>query len=186
MQNFLKYTLMSAALIVAGVTAASAFELTSPDVKEGSTLGDEFDFNSFGCTGGNVSPALNWSNAPKDTKSFALFVHDPDAKTGGAGFWHWVVVDIPASATGLPQNAGAKDGSSLPVGARQMTTDFGSVGWGGPCPPQGDKPHRYDFTVYALGVEKLEIPDTATASFTGFMANANALGGATFEGVYGR
>ena len=75
--------------------AASALTLTSPDVKPGAKLADEQVFNSFGCAGKNVSPALNWSGAPKGTKSFALNVYDPDAPTG-SGFWHWVVFNIPA------------------------------------------------------------------------------------------
>jgi Raf kinase inhibitor-like YbhB/YbcL family protein len=70
--------------------------------------------------------------------------------------------------------------------AVQVATDFGAPGWGGPCPPEGDKPHRYNFTVYALGTEKLELPDGARASLVGFMVNSNAIGQATFTGTYGR
>ena len=84
------------------------------------------------------------------TRSLALLVHDPDAPTGGAGWWHWLVLNIPASATGLAKDAGKSDGSNLPPGAVQINTDFGAPGWGGPCPPVGDKPHRYVFTLYAL------------------------------------
>ena len=185
MQNFLKYTLMSAALIVAGATAASAFELTSPDVKEGATVGDEFVFNNFGCTGGNVSPALNWSNAPKDAKSFALFVHDPDAETGGAGFWHWAVVNIPANVTSLPRGDGEMGKPQTKSGLKQINTDFGTPGWGGPCPPKGDKPHHYVFTVYALKADKVDVPPTETASFAGFMANMNMLDKASLTATYG-
>jgi Raf kinase inhibitor-like YbhB/YbcL family protein len=177
---------LSAATLGLIAGTAFAFDLTSPDLKAGEQVLQKFVFNSFGCTGENVSPSFMWKNAPSGTKSFAIFALDPDAKTGGAGFWHWVVVDIPGTETGLVQGAGAKDGIALPKGARQLATDFGYAGWGGPCPPQTDAAHRYDFTVYALGVEKLDIPDTATASFAGFMANANALGSATFEAVYDR
>jgi Raf kinase inhibitor-like YbhB/YbcL family protein len=113
-------------------------------------------------------------------------VHDPDAPTGGAGFWHWVVVDIPATATSLPRGTGTSDGGELPSGARQIASDFGTPGWGGPCPPVGDKPHRYVFTVYALKVDRLELPANATASLTGFMVNANALGHASFSALHGR
>ena len=74
----------------------------------------------------------------------------------------------------------------MPTGARQITTDFGAPGYGGPCPPVGDKPHHYNFTVYALKVDKLELPPNATASLTGFMVNANALGKAKFTARYGR
>jgi Raf kinase inhibitor-like YbhB/YbcL family protein len=113
-------------------------------------------------------------------------VHDPDAPTGGAGFWHWLVVDIPAGSGFLAQGAGAADGKRLPPGARQINTDFGTPGYGGPCPPAGDKPHRYNFTVYALKVEKLELPANPTASLAGFTVNGNALAKAMFTGTFGR
>ncbi len=119
------------------------------------------------------------------TKSFALLVHDPDAPTGGAGWWHWVVVNIPASTTELRKDAGRADGSNLPMGAAQINTDFGSPGWGGPCPPVGDKPHRYNFTLYALKVERLDASG-ATASLAGYMVNANAIGKARLTGKFGR
>jgi Raf kinase inhibitor-like YbhB/YbcL family protein len=113
-------------------------------------------------------------------------VHDPDAPTGGAGFWHWVVVDIPVGTSFIAQGAGVAEGAGLPPGARQLATDFGAPGWGGPCPPVGDKAHRYHFTVYALKVAKLDLPANATASLAGFMVNSNALAKATFTGTFGR
>jgi Raf kinase inhibitor-like YbhB/YbcL family protein len=185
LQNFLKRTIMSVALVISGVSMASAFELTSPDVKEGGTIGTEFVFNNFGCTGGNVSPELDWSNPPKDTKSFAMFVHDSDAKTGGAGFWHWAVINIPASATSLAKGDGEMGKPQTKSGARQISTDFGVAGWGGPCPPAGEPPHHYAFTVYALKTEKLDLPENATSSFAGFMANMNAINKATLTATYG-
>lgn len=176
----------TAALVGTVFAQAQSFELTSTDMAAGAPIAEKFVFNGFGCTGGNVSPALSWKSAPAGTKSFAVMVHDPDAPTGGAGFWHWVVINLPATTTGLAQGAGAADNKTLPTVARQIATDFGSPGWGGPCPPQGDKPHRYNFTVYALKVEKLELPANATASLTGFMVNGNALGKASITGLYGR
>lgn len=175
-----------AGVALAGAAGAAAFRLTSPDIKPGGNIGVDQTFNDFGCSGKNVSPALEWSGAPKDTKSFALLVHDPDAPTGGAGWWHWVVYNVPASTTKLAQGAGKGDGSGLPAGAASGVTDFGSPGYGGPCPPAGDKPHRYIFTVYALKTDKLDIPKGATASLVGFMVNANAIGRASLTGRYGR
>lgn len=175
-----------AALVLSSAGSAAAFELSSSDLKPKATIADRHVYNGFGCTGDNLSPALSWKNAPKGTKSFALLVHDPDAPTGGAGWWHWVVYDLPASTTSLAQNAGAVDGKNLPEGAAQQPTDFGVPGWGGPCPPVGDKPHRYVFTVYALKVDKLEVPLGATASLVGFLVNANAIGKASLTARYGR
>jgi Raf kinase inhibitor-like YbhB/YbcL family protein len=172
-----------------GLTAEAAgasLKLTSPDIKPGATIAAEQTFNDFGCSGANISPALEWSGAPAGTKGFAVLMHDPDAPTGGAGWWHWVMFNIPATTTKLPKGAGKADGSALPSGAASGVTDFGTPGYGGPCPPQGDKPHRYIFTVYALKVDKLDVPKGATASLVGFMVNANAIGKATLTGMYGR
>ncbi len=165
---------------------AGGFTVSSTDVLSASPIAARHVFNGFGCTGDNISPQLTWRNAPAGTKSFAVMVHDPDAPTGGAGFWHWVVVNLTPQTTALAQGAGAGDGKALPAGARQINTDFGAPGWGGPCPPAGNKPHRYQFTVYALKVDKLDLPATATASLTGFMVNANAWGQATLVATYGR
>jgi len=161
------------------------FTLTSPDFRPNGPIQMEQVFGGFGCTGKNLSPALSWSGAPEGTKSFALLVHDPDAPTGGAGWWHWLVVNIPASATGLPKDAGNANGLNLPSGAFQVSTDFGSPGWGGPCPPVGDKPHRYIFTLYALKTERLDVSG-GTASLAGYMVNGNAIGKTTLTGRFGR
>lgn len=171
---------------LAAGAADAQFRLTSASIKPGGTIAEEQVFNSFGCNGRNVSPALEWSGAPRDTKSFALLVHDPDAPTGGAGFWHWIVFDIPAGATGLPKGAGKSDGAALPPGAASVANDYGMQGYGGPCPPAGDKPHRYNFTLYALKVATLDVPKDASASVAGFMINANAIGKAMLTAKYGR
>jgi Raf kinase inhibitor-like YbhB/YbcL family protein len=182
------FTSLAFVVLAATGTAANAqaFDLTSPDISLAQPIAGKHVFNGFGCTGGNVSPALSWKNPPAGTKSFAVMVHDADAPTGGAGFWHWVVVNLPGNVTGLPQGAGAANSNALPESARQINTDFGAPGWGGPCPPQGRAPHRYTFTVYALKVDKLDLPANATASLTGFMVNGNALGKASIEARYGR
>ena len=168
-----------------GSAHAADFKLTSPTIKPGSMLSDAQVFNGFGCTGKNVSPALKWSGAPAGTKGYALTVYDPDAPTG-SGWWHWVVYNIPANATELPEGAGTADGKGLPAGSAQGKTDFGAPGFGGACPPKGDKPHRYIFTVYALKTDKLDIPPDGTAALVGFMIHANQLGKATFSAKYGR
>src|SRR5262245_51354412 len=111
-----------------GAHAANAFKLGSPTIKPGATLTEAQVFNSFGCTGKNQSPALQWSGAPAGTKSFAVTLYDPDAPTG-SGWWHWVVFNIPASTTSLAEGAGTPDGGQLPAGAAQGRTDFGSPGF---------------------------------------------------------
>jgi Raf kinase inhibitor-like YbhB/YbcL family protein len=141
-------------------------------------------FNGGGCTGADISPALEWSGAPPQTKSFAITVYDPDAPTG-SGWWHWMVFDIPASETSLPSGAG-NTGGSLPRGAKHGMTDYGVKAWGGPCPPPGDEPHRYVFTVFALSVEKLDVPDNATSAVVGFNLNANAIDKGSFTAKFGR
>ncbi len=163
----------------------SAFILTSPDIPSGGTVPQHFEFDGFGCNGLNQSPVLRWSGEPAATKSFALNVYDPDAPTG-SGFWHWVVIDLPASVHELGANTGAKGGANLPAGARQIRNDYGIYAWGGMCPPPGDKPHRYIFTVHALGVERIDVPDDAPAALAGFMVNANTLAKASFTATYGR
>lgn len=171
--------------LAAPAVHAAAFTLSSPTIKPNSTLTDAQVFNDFGCKGQNISPALQWKGAPAGTKSFAVTVYDPDAPTG-SGWWHWVVYNIPAAATGLPEGAGAVDGKGLPAGSVQGRTDFGAPGFGGACPPQGDKPHRYIFTVHALKTDKLDLPADASPAMVGFMIHANRLGQAQFTAKYGR
>lgn len=185
MTQILKHTLMTAALIgSASLTQAAGFTLTSPDIKAGGMIAKSFEFNGFGCAGENKSPALKWSGAPKAAKAFAVTVYDPDAPSG-SGWWHWMVINIPADVTELAANAGAVGGANLPKGATPVRIDFGIAGWGGVCPPEGDKPHRYIFTVHALK-DKLEVPADATAALTGYMINGNSLGKASFTAKYGR
>lgn len=106
--------------------------------------------------------------------------------TGESGRWHWSVINLPAGVTTLPLDAGAVGGANLPAGASHVRIDYGVAGWGGTCPPPGEKPHRYIFTVYVLKTEKLEIPVDATAALAGYMINGNSLGKASFTAKYGR
>ena len=161
---------------------STSFRLTSPDIQEGHFMAKSFEFNGFGCDGPNLSPALTWENAPVGTQSFAITVYDPDAPTG-SGFWHWLVVDIPASVTSLAQGAGNGD---LPAGSRSFTNDYGIKEFGGACPPQGHGMHRYQFTVWALPEPTLGVSDGASAAVVGFMLNATALGKATLTATYAR
>jgi Raf kinase inhibitor-like YbhB/YbcL family protein len=179
-------TILTAGLATAvAASAASAFDLKSSDIKAGGKIADEQAFNAFGCTGGNISPALEWSKPPKGAKSFALTVYDPDAPTG-SGFWHWVVFNIPADVMSLPKGAGDPKGDKSPKGAVQSRTDFGVPGYGGPCPPKGDKPHHYHFTIYAVDVDHLDADENATAAVVGFNLHFHTVGKAQLVGLYGR
>jgi Raf kinase inhibitor-like YbhB/YbcL family protein len=165
-----------------------AFTVTSNSFKDGDYLGADHilsaDFG-FGCAGGNKSPHLAWSGAPPGTKSFAITCYDPDAPTG-SGFWHWLMVNIPANVTELPLDAGSPKSPKLPSGALQTRTDFGAPGYGGPCPPQGDHPHRYLFTVFAVGADKLPVVADTSAAVVGFQLNFNTLAKAAIMGLYKR
>lgn len=172
-----------ALLVLAGSVNAEGFTLTSPDL--GGQLSQKEVFVGFGCSGGNTSPTLNWSNAPKGTKSFAVTLYDPDAPSG-SGWWHWLIFDIPAGAQSLSSNAGNLKSGLAPKGSVQSKTDFGQNGFGGACPPPGDKAHRYVFTIYALKVGKLGLPATTNAATVGFNLNANALAKASIITYFGR
>jgi Raf kinase inhibitor-like YbhB/YbcL family protein len=162
---------------------AGRFMLRAPDLTSKGRIANSHVYNGMGCTGQNISPTLEWSNAPAGTKSYAVTAYDPDAPTG-SGWWHWVMYNIPATTTSLA--AGAGNGRNAPRGSTQGTTDFGSRGYGGPCPPPGDKPHHYKFTVFALKVDKLDLPGNATAAYVGFNLNANKLATASATALYGR
>jgi Raf kinase inhibitor-like YbhB/YbcL family protein len=164
------------------------FTVGSNSFKDGDYLANTHilsaDFG-FGCAGGNQSPHLAWSGAPAATKSFAVTCLDPDAPTG-SGFWHWLVVNIPPNATELAVDAGNPKAPQLPRGALQTRTDFGTPGYGGPCPPAGDHPHRYLFTVFAVGTDSLPVTADTSAAVIGFQLHFNTLAKAAIMGLYRR
>ncbi|MFN3228073.1 YbhB/YbcL family Raf kinase inhibitor-like protein [Rhodobacteraceae bacterium CCMM004] len=167
------------ALAVAGTfgTAALAdFELSSPDVTDGAAISAAQFANSFGCEGDNAGPTLNWSGAPEGTRGYAVTFYDKDAPTG-SGFWHWVVTDIPASATSISPN-------SIPDGAVQGINDAGITGFIGPCPPIG-RTHTYQYTVHALDTDTLGAPEGASGALTGFFLFQHTLETATLNVIAG-
>jgi Raf kinase inhibitor-like YbhB/YbcL family protein len=172
-------------LIVSQTALASEFALSSPQIKDNQQIGTEQVYNGFGCTGSNVSPALNWTHLPAGTKSLALTVFDPDAPTG-SGWWHWVIFNIDPEVSGLPANAGNVKAKLAPAGSVQSRTDFGMNGYGGPCPPAGDKPHRYIFTLFALNVKQLPLDETTPAAMVGFFLNQHRIQKTQMTVLYAR
>jgi Raf kinase inhibitor-like YbhB/YbcL family protein len=162
--------------------AGEHFVLLSPDLPEQGMIHRRQVY--YACGGENVSPTLEWHNPPAGTRSFALLMHDPDAP-GSQGFWHWIVYDIPATVSSLPAGAGDAHTKLLPAGAIQGRSDFGALGYGGPCPPPGS-PHRYVFRLYALPVAHLNVPPDATGTIIASYAQASALGAAELISQYGR
>lgn len=158
--------------------SASHFDVTSPDLQNERAFSLSEVANVFGCSGGNQAPRLNWSGAPAGAESFAVTMFDPDAPTT-SGFWHWLTWDIPSGSTSL-------DATALPAGAVAGTNDGGGTGYLGPCPPQGDKTHRYELTVYALDVPSLGLPPNVHAAVVGFVMRTHILGFAQLIGTYSR
>jgi Raf kinase inhibitor-like YbhB/YbcL family protein len=180
-----RVTLAGLMLAALGGAHADDFKLESPDIGPDKPFAQEFVYNSFGCSGGNKSFALNWSGAPQGTQSYVIAHFDPDGARG-RGFWHWFLIDIPASTTSLARDAGNEDSSKIPEGSRQLKNSFGRAGYGGSCPPTSDNPHTYVVTVYAVKVPKLDIPADTGAAQALPIVQANALGKATLTYQYGR
>ena len=177
--NAMIFTVLS---VTTSSVLAEGFYLSSKDV-QGQISNDQV-FNSFGCTGKNISPQLSWSNAPVGTKSFAVTAYDPDAPTG-SGWWHWVVFNIDKSASGFKTGA-STNAKMMPAGSVESVTSYGAKGFGGACPPKGDKPHRYIFTVYALDTDKIEQNADARPELVGFFLNSHAIAKASIMAYYGR
>ena len=152
---------------------SSTMQLYSPS----KTLNIQHVANAFGCEGHNTSPELSWKNVPKEAKSLVVTMYDPDAPTG-SGFWHWNVYNIDPTVTHIQSN-------TVPHNAQQLKNDAGTQGYFGACPPVGDQPHRYIFTLYALNTT-LDVPNTVTPAVLGFSLNGKVIAKSQFIGYYGR
>lgn len=141
------------------------FEVGSDEFTDGAPFGPFQYSGKMGVPGGkDLSPQLEWSGFPEETRSFAVTVYDPDAPTA-SGFWHWAAFNIPASVTGLAQ--GAAD-SSMPAGSVQLRNDAGFAGFVGAAPPAGHGPHHYYVVVHAVDVQELDVPVDASPAALGF------------------
>jgi Raf kinase inhibitor-like YbhB/YbcL family protein len=159
--------------------SAPWFTLESDDVADGVALARTFAHGSVG--GENLSPHLRWSGFPAQTKGFVVTCYDPDAPTQ-SGFWHWVLVNLPASTTELSRGVGTS--GPLPAGAFQVRNAFGAKSYGGAAPPPGDRDHRYVFAVHAIDVEKLEVADDVSPAVVGFNLAFHTLARAALRPTY--
>jgi hypothetical protein len=150
----------------AKLPAAPGFTLSSSDVADGEPMPARFAFDGAADGAENVSPQLSWSGFPDETKSFVVTCYDPDAPTP-SGFWHWILVDLPAGTTSLDTGAGAA-GAALPGAAFHVRSDWSSKAYGGAFPPDGDRPHRYYFVVHAVDAESLGVDDDASPAVVSF------------------
>lgn len=178
--------LIAAALALA-LTAgsASAFEISSPAIGADGTVPLKFTANAFGCHGSNISLPLKWSGVPAGAKSLALTMFDPDAPTG-SGFWHWTIANMPPGTTGLAEGAGVAGNGKLPKGAMQGRNDAGTAAYFGPCPPKGDKAHRYVITLFAVDTDKLSVDKNTSGAVVGFQLHFHTIDKTSVTYHYGR
>lgn len=152
-----------------------SFTVTSDDVVDGQPLKDDQV-----AALGNTSPQLSWSDVPDGTQSFVVTCFDPDAPTP-SGFWHWVLVDLPADTRSLPTGGSALP---LPGAAFHVRNDGGQPAFMGAAPPQGDQVHRYYFVVHAVGAPTLGVTADATPAVVSFNLAFKTLGRAILHGTY--
>ena len=162
-----------------GCAKVPSFRVVSTTVRNGHPLPTAQLSGIFGVPGGkDISPELSWSGFPKRTKSFVVSMYDPEAPTG-SGFWHWIVEDIPARTTSLPENAGALKSTTLPAGAIQLDGDAGVARYIGGAPPAGSGVHDYYITVTALDESSTGLGATTSGALLGFEIDSHTIARAT-------
>ena len=152
-------------------------ELISPNFNDGEFLKQEYSLSKeygFGCAGKNIRPHLEWNGFSDQILEYAITIFDPDAPTG-SGFWHWILVNI-------NKNYRETDDDCI-SNSLQIQNDFGSYGYGGPCPPKGDQAHRYFFTIYGLK-EKIEAHENTPAAQIGFQLHFKSLEKASLMALF--
>jgi Raf kinase inhibitor-like YbhB/YbcL family protein len=161
-----------------GTGTVAKLTVTSNAFANGATMPTQEAFS--GCAGSNVSPELAWTGAPSNTQSFVVTAFDSDAPTG-VGFWHWLLFNIPGTVTSIAAGAG----TSPPSGTSGLN-DYGSFGYGGPCPPTGDGAHHYHFTVSALDIVLSTMPASTTGAYLTFNMRGHIIAQGTYVGLYAR
>ena len=172
--------LIAAICIFGGLKAFSAdtFQVTSQNIIPHQLLNKAHVYNANGCLGDNISPQLSWSNAPQGTQSFAIICHNPDAPRPHS-WYHWLVVNIPLNVKSIAQGEKIK-------GATETITDFKTIGYGGACPPVGHGIHHYNFTVYALDVDKLDVNKDSKPTEVEKKVLAHSIAKSTITALYER
>jgi Raf kinase inhibitor-like YbhB/YbcL family protein len=181
----LRTTICSAVLlsIMPAIALAEPFTVKVDDLSRGQ-FSNEQVYGGFGCHGENVSPHISWSNVPAGARSIVVTIYDPDAPTGGLGWTHWEVVNIPATATSIEKGASG-DPKRLPTGAVETLTDFGESRYGGPCPPQGTS-HRYVVTASALKVSHIDVRAASSPALVAYQMHGNVIAQARYVAKYRR
>jgi hypothetical protein len=169
--------------IVPTLAVAAPFAVKVDGLSQGQFVNEQV-YGGFGCHGDNVSPHVSWSHVPAGTKSIVVTMYDPDAPTGGLGWTHWAVVNIPASQSSLEKGASGNP-QLLPAGATETLTDFGESKYGGPCPPQG-KAHRYIVTVSALTVPGLDVKAASSPALVAYQMHGKVIAQAKYVATYHR
>ncbi|SPB14410.1 kinase inhibitor [Caballeronia novacaledonica] len=169
--------------IVPALASAEPFSVKVDGLDRGQ-FGNEQVYGGFGCHGANVSPRISWSHVPAGTKSIVITIHDPDAPTGGLGWTHWQVVNIPPSQTSIEKGASGT-AKLLPAGAVETLTDFGASAYGGPCPPQGES-HRYVVTASALRVSSIDVQAASSPALVAYQMHGKVIGQARYVAHYHR
>jgi len=179
--------------LAAAPVAHAQMKVTSAEIKDGAVSKKPQEANVFGCTGDNISPSLTWTGVPQGTKSFAIILFDPDAPTGPPpdgrrGFWHWIAFNIPVSTTSLPAEAGNVKKNLMPAGVIQSRNSYGFDGFGGMCPPQGDKLHHYTLTLHAVDEDKLQFAtdDMTSPEVVGYETHFHSKATAAIHWTYSR
>ena len=167
----------------AKLPAVVTFHLSSDDVADGAPMPAAYAFSGAADGAENLSPHLSWSGAPDGTQSYVVTCFDPDAPTP-SGFWHWALVDVPASVTSLDRGAGSA--GAQPGGAFHVRSDWGGKEYGGAYPPDGDRAHRYYFVVHAVDVPTLGVDDEASAAVVSFNLAFHTLGRAIITPTFQR
>ena len=175
--NKLFISIFLLSLFLANICTAQEndFILSSSNFKNGEILPLAQVFNDFGCNGENKAPELSWTKPPRSTKSLAITMYDPDAPTG-SGWWHWLIINLPIDLKSIPADSGnSSKANELGLDTIYTRTDYGKAGYGGACPPTGNKAHRYIFTVWALNIDKRPLNADASGAMVGYYLNQHVI-----------